>query len=45
MRPYRYAPALKSEVEKQVEEMLAAGIIQPSQSAFFFLSHIGQEEG
>lgn len=34
MRPYRYAPALKTEVEKQVAEMLAAGIIQPSQSEF-----------
>ena len=34
MRPYRYAPALKSEIEKQVTEMLDAGIIQPSQSEF-----------
>lgn len=34
MRPYRYAPALKSEIEKHVTEMLDAGIIQPSQSEF-----------
>jgi hypothetical protein len=34
MRPYRYAPALKSEIEKQVTEMLDAGIIQSSQSEF-----------
>lgn len=34
MRPYRYALALKSEIEKQVTEMLDAGIIQPSQSEF-----------
>jgi hypothetical protein len=34
MRPYRYAPALKSEIERQVDEMLTSGIIQPSQSEF-----------
>jgi hypothetical protein len=34
MPPYRYAPALKSEIEKQVTEMLGASIIQPSQSEF-----------
>jgi tRNA A37 N6-isopentenylltransferase MiaA len=34
MRPYRYAPALKTEIEKQVEEMLQSGIVQPSQSEF-----------
>jgi hypothetical protein len=39
IRPYRYAPALKYEIEQQVQEMLQAGLIQPSTSAF------GQEEG
>jgi hypothetical protein len=34
MRPYRYAPALKDEIEKQVVEMLQLGIVQPSKSAF-----------
>jgi hypothetical protein len=34
MRPYRYAPALKTEIENQVAEMLHSGIIQPSKSAF-----------
>jgi hypothetical protein len=34
MRPYRYAPALKSKIERQVDEMLTSGIIQPSQSEF-----------
>jgi hypothetical protein len=33
-RPYRYAPALKYEIEKQVQKMLKAGIIQPTDSAF-----------
>jgi hypothetical protein len=30
MRPYRYAPALKTEIEQQVNDMLKTGIIQPS---------------
>jgi hypothetical protein len=34
LRPYRYAPALKSEIEKQVAGMLQTGIIQNSSSAF-----------
>lgn len=34
MRPYRYAPALKDEIEKQISEMLQSGIVQPSKSAF-----------
>jgi hypothetical protein len=34
MRPYRYAPALKSEIEKQVNEMLESGLIQHSKSPF-----------
>lgn len=27
IRPYRYPPALKDEIERQVQEMLASGII------------------
>jgi hypothetical protein len=34
IRPYRYPPSLKDEIEKQVAEMLAKGIIQPSSSGF-----------
>jgi hypothetical protein len=34
IRPYRYPPSLKDEIEKQVAEMLAKGLIQPSTSAF-----------
>lgn len=34
IRPYRYAPMLKSEIERQVGEMLQQGIIQKSSSAF-----------
>jgi hypothetical protein len=34
MRPYRYAPVLKTEIEKQVTEMLESGIIQHSKSPF-----------
>jgi len=34
VRPYRYAPALKSEIERQVTEMLHSGLIRPSTSAF-----------
>ncbi|CAN6322178.1 unnamed protein product [Urochloa humidicola] len=33
-RPYRYAPALKDEIEKQNLEMLKNGVIQPSTSPF-----------
>jgi hypothetical protein len=33
-RHYIYALALKTEIEKQVSDMLAAGIIQPSTNAF-----------
>jgi hypothetical protein len=33
VRPYRYSPALKDEIEKQVADMLAKGLIQPSVSA------------
>jgi hypothetical protein len=34
IRPYRYPPALKDEIERQVEEMLSQGLIQPSHSLF-----------
>jgi hypothetical protein len=34
IRQYRYPPALKNEIEKQVADMLSKGIIQPSFSAF-----------
>lgn len=33
-RPYQYPPALKDEIERQVQEMLLQGLIQPSQSMF-----------
>jgi hypothetical protein len=33
-RPYRFAPALKDEIEKQISDMLKNGIIQPSSSPF-----------
>ncbi|KAH0671271.1 hypothetical protein KY285_023835 [Solanum tuberosum] len=34
LRPYRYNYNQKDELEKQVNEMLTSGVIQPSQSAF-----------
>lgn len=34
VRPYRYPPAVKDEIERQVAEMLHSGLIQPSQSFF-----------
>jgi len=34
VRPYRYAPTLKSEIERQVTQMLNSGLIRPSTSAF-----------
>jgi tRNA A37 N6-isopentenylltransferase MiaA len=34
MRLYRYAPALKSEIEKHVNEMLESGLIQHNKSHF-----------
>lgn len=32
--PYRYPPTLKDEIEKQITQMLQAGIIRPSSSEF-----------
>jgi hypothetical protein len=34
IKPYRFSPAMKDEVELQVQDMLRKGIIQPSQRAF-----------
>jgi hypothetical protein len=34
VRPYRFAPELKDEVEKQIQEMLRSGVIRPSNSNF-----------
>lgn len=34
VRPYRYAPMQKTKIEKQVQEMLASGIIQHSVGPF-----------
>jgi hypothetical protein len=34
VRPYRYPPAVKDEIELQITEMLNSGTVQPSQSPF-----------
>ena len=34
VKPYRYAPTQKDEIERQVKEMLANGVIQPSTSLY-----------
>jgi hypothetical protein len=34
VRPYRYALAMEDDIEKQIKEMLQAGVIQPNTSAF-----------
>jgi hypothetical protein len=34
LRPYRYTPQQKDEIEKQVREMLSSGVIQQSSSPF-----------
>lgn len=34
VKPYRYSPAQKDEIERQVKEMLLNGVIQPSSSPF-----------
>lgn len=33
-RPYRYSPLQKDKIEKQVDEMIEAGLVQPSMSPF-----------
>jgi hypothetical protein len=43
-RPYRYAPTMKDVIEKQVKEMLQAGVIQPTK-CFLFSSATSQKEG
>jgi hypothetical protein len=44
-RPYRHSPELKNEIEKQIAEMLASGVIRPSTSAFFFATNFSEKEG
>lgn len=34
VKPYRYSPTQKDEIERQIQEMLSNGIIRPSQSPF-----------
>ena len=34
VKPYRYSPSQKDEIERQVKEMLFNGLIQPSSSPF-----------
>jgi hypothetical protein len=34
IRPYRFAPALKDEIENQIADMLHSGVIRPSNSNF-----------
>lgn len=34
VKPYRYAPTQKDEIERQIQEMLINGIIRPSQSPY-----------
>jgi hypothetical protein len=34
VKPYRYSPAQKDEIEKQIKQMLSQGIIAPSSSPF-----------
>jgi hypothetical protein len=45
VRPYRYAPMLKIEIEKQVQDMLDSGLIQQSNSPFSSLVLLVKEEG
>lgn len=34
VRPYRYSPIQKTEIEKQLKQMIAQGVIRPSTSSF-----------
>ena len=34
IRPYRYPPTLKTEIEKQIQDMLDKGLIKPSPGPF-----------
>jgi hypothetical protein len=34
IRPYKYSPAQKDEIERQIAEMMQNGIIKPSQSPY-----------
>jgi hypothetical protein len=34
VRPYRYSPSQKDEIENQIQDMLSKGLIQPSHSPF-----------
>jgi hypothetical protein len=34
MKPYKYSPTRKDEMERQIKDMLTNGIIRPSQSPF-----------
>jgi uncharacterized protein YneF (UPF0154 family) len=34
IKPYRYSPGQKDEIERQIQEMLSNGIIKPDQSPF-----------
>jgi len=45
VRPYRYAPSQKSEIEKQLTEMLKQGIIRMGSSPFCFSCPNGEEKG
>lgn len=47
VRPYRYAPALKTEIETQVSEMLQSGLnSHPSKlECLLFSSFVGPQEG
>jgi hypothetical protein len=44
LRPYRYSPFQKNEIEKQIKELLAQGVIRPSSSPFAFQTHHGHFE-
>jgi hypothetical protein len=45
IRSYKYSPAQKDEIEKQLAEMLKNGIIKTSQSPYVSSSFVGKEEG